>query len=665
VRVDEDTWDELVKRTETDPGAPFAAVQQLAALKRANRAQFETLRSRLREAGCRVTELDAVIAKESGEARDYNPSQADILVALAEAAELFQTLDEEAYADVEVGGHRETWSVTSRGFRRWLKRRFHEETGGAPGSEAVQSAIGVIEAKAIYNTEVRSVHVRVGELDGKIYIDLCDRAWRAVEIDGAGWRVVERPAIRFRRTTDMRPLPEPKPGGSIEDLRPLLNIRDGADGDNDFVLAVAYLLACLRGRGPYPIMVVTGEQGTAKSTRSAMLRSVVDPSKPRLRALPRDERDLVVAARNRLVLAFDNVSELKWWLSDAFCRIASGAGFGTRELYTDAEEVVFEGARPLLFNGIEDIVDRPDFAERSIFSVCEMIAGKDRKEEDEVWADFDKAHPSILGALLDAVAEGLRRFPETRPPELPRMANFSHWTIACETALWRGGAFKAAYDANILGAVESVIEASPVALAVRKLMAGCLEWKGTSTVLLAKLTELVDERVAKSDAWPRNGRALSGRLRRAASFLRQTGIHIDFAREAHTGVRQTIITKHITASGAEQTGFSASPPSPPSPDGTNGDGGDGGDTKKATWKPPEGGGPLLEAIVVYMAHRPWWRGPPDMLFVAIGLPLEEDETVLLDMVIAVEEALAERGIVMSIERGGYVVLKRREETGNG
>ena len=188
--------DALVAATMENPGAPFApdVVRDLAQLKRGNRVQFESLRTRLKRAGCRVTELDRLIAEENDEGRDGRPpSQADILVALAEAAELFHTPDDIAYADIEVGSHRETWPIQSRGFRRWLKRRFFEESGGAPNGEAVASAIGVIEAKAQHETPIREVFVRVGELDGKIYLDLCDAEWRAVEIGETGWRVVDRP----------------------------------------------------------------------------------------------------------------------------------------------------------------------------------------------------------------------------------------------------------------------------------------------------------------------------------------------------------------------------------------------------------------------------------------------------------------------------------------
>ena len=326
--------------------------------------------------------------------------------------------------------------------------------------------------------------VQVGELDGRLYLRFVQMVqWRAVEIDKTTWRVVDPPAHPEVSSLARHAVAAEALSATARSigLRPLLNIRPGVDGDNDFILAIAYALACLRGRGPYPVMVIGGEQGSAKSTRSALLRSLVDPGKPTLRALPHDERDLVVAARNRHVLAFDNVSGLRGWLSDAFCRIASGAGFGTRELYSDADEIVFEGARPLILNGIEEVVERPDLAERAIFSICELIYSQDRRSEEEVWASFNETHRSVLGRAARRGCRGCGAFSQIRPPSLPRMADFAHWVIACEPALWKEGAFLNAYNANILGAVESVLEASPVAVAVREMMATVAKWKRTSS----------------------------------------------------------------------------------------------------------------------------------------------------------------------------------------
>jgi hypothetical protein len=503
----------------------------------------------LKKAGARVGELDRVIALELGEERGQPETQADILVELAGSADLFRTPDDEiAYADLEVDGHRETWAVRSRGFRRWLLSTYWDAHHGAPHSEALKSAIGVIEAKAVHAGSVHEVYVRVGRIGDTIYLDLGDEAWRAVEVDGVGWRIADRPAARFQRSPGMLALPEPERDGSVDGLRPLLNIRDSVDGDRDFVLAIAFLLGCLRGRKPYPVLGVTGEQGTAKSMRSELLRSVIDPREPALRAPPRDEHKLVIAARRQHVLAFDNLSRLSPEMSDAFCRLSSGTGLGTRLLYTDDEESVFKGARPIILTGIEDFIDRPDLADRNIASLCELITDANRRLEDEIRESFHATHAGVLSALLDAVVTGLRRLPDLDPPSLPRLADFAHWAIACEPALWKDGTFGDAYDANVSGMVERVLEASPVAVAVRAMMdpkeaPPLSEWTGTAAELLAKLDIVAGDRAARSKYWPQTPSALSGRLRRAASFLRRVKIDVAFVREGRAGVRTVVITR--------------------------------------------------------------------------------------------------------------------------
>lgn len=354
-------------------------------------------------------------------AESKKPKQADVLIELAAQAQLFHTADGSGFADIHITGHRETWPIRGRGFRRWLARRFFKATNGAPNSEAMQSALNVIEAKAHFDAPEREVFIRVGGVDGRLYLDLADETWRAVEIDATGWRVRENPPVRFRRTAGMQPLPVPVAAGSIVKLRSFLNARSEAD----FVLVVAWLLAAFRNRGPYPVLVLSGEQGTAKSTFTKILRGLVDPNTAPLRALPREDRDLFIAASNGFVLAFDNLSALKEWISDTLCRLATGGGFAVRQLYTDQDEVLFEAARPAILNGIEDIVTRPDLADRAIFLTLEPIPEGRRRAEAEIWAEFEAERPSMLGALLNAVATGLKRLPETRLEKLPRMADFA------------------------------------------------------------------------------------------------------------------------------------------------------------------------------------------------------------------------------------------------
>jgi hypothetical protein len=558
-----DSLDGLVERAATDPGAPFVpeVLEQLAILKAKDRAAFETLRAQLKQAGCRVTELDKLLTDESDQ-EDCAPKQADILISLAAEADLFHTADGSGYADLQINGHRETWPIRNKVIRRWLTRRFLEETRKAPNSEALHSALNVIEAKAQFEGPERTVFIRVGGHDGGLYLDLCDESWRAVEIDRTGWRVIENAPVRFRRAAGMKPLPIPVSGGSIEQLRPFVNVQS----DAHFVLAVSWMLAVLRHRGPYPVLVLSGEQGSAKSTLSTILRALLDPNTAPLRALPREDRDLFIAATNGHVLTFDNVSGLRTWISDTLCRLATGGGFAVRQLYTDQDEVLFDAARPVVLNGIEDMVERADLADRAVFLTLEPIPEERRRSEAELWSAFESERPSILGALLDAVVEGLKRLPETRLPKLPRMADFALWAAACETAFWPADTFWTAYWSNRDEAVEGVIEADPVAAAVRALMSGRTEWTGTASNLLEALAEVAGERIAKSKDWPSSPRTLSGRLRRAATFLRKIGIEVGFKKEGRARTRIV----HITASAPDNAGAQPSAPSAQPAPGANG-----------------------------------------------------------------------------------------------
>jgi hypothetical protein len=456
--------------------------------------------------------------------------QAQILIRLAETSvQLFHDCEGIGYADVRTGGHRETWRVGSRGFRLWLTQRYYRARGGAPNATAMQAALNVIEARAQFDGVERAVYIRVAGAGDRLYLDLCEPTWRAVEIDAAGWRVIVEPPVRFRRTRGMLPLPGPVAGGDITALRPFLNLH----ADADFTLTVAWLLAALRGRGPYPILALTGEHGAAKTTFARMLRALIDPNTAPLRSLPREDRDLFISATNGYVIAFDNVSSLPDWLSDSLCRLATGGGFATRELYSDADETLFDAMRPAILNGIEEFVTRPDLADRSIELMLAEIPDDRRMTEERLWAEFEAVRPALLGALLDAVAGGLAALPSTTLDRMPRMADFARWAVACEQALPRpSGTFLTAYSANRSWMVETTIEADLVATAVRELVTRRQRWQGTASELLTELNGAANDETRRLRRWPKAPNVMSGRLRRAAPNLRKVGIDVRTDRAA-------------------------------------------------------------------------------------------------------------------------------------
>ena len=457
-----------------------------------------------------------------------------MLMHLADSAELFHTATGTAYADLAIDGHRETWPVRGPRFRAWLRRRYYEATGDALNAAALSAALNLLEARAQFDGPERTVHVRVAEHEGRIYLDLADQAWRAVDIGPDGWRVVGEPPVRFRRPAGLLPLPIPQRGGSLGELRSFLNL----PGEDELVLVVAWLLATLRHGGPYPLLVISGEQGSAKTVLSKMLRGLVDPNAAPVRTLPREERDLFIAANNGHVMAFDNLSDMPPWLSDTLCRLASGGSFAIRQLYTDQDEVLFDAARPIILNGIEDVITRPDLADRALFLTLPPILETRRRPEQELWREFELARPRLLGALLDAASHGLRMLPDVQLDRLPRMADFALWAAACETALWPAGTFARAYAANRRAAVEDAIDADPVAARVREIMAERSAWAGSATDLLRAEADFAADGVSRSrPGWPNNPRALAGRLRRAQTALRTLGIEIAFNREGRAGRR--------------------------------------------------------------------------------------------------------------------------------
>jgi hypothetical protein len=488
-------------------------------------------------------------AKAEADRGKHRPAK-DSLIELAQDAELFHTPDGTAYADFMANGHRETWPIRSKGFRRWLGRSYYEQTQSAPNAEAMQAALGIIEARAHYDAPERSVSTRIAGLESRIYIDCCNNTWQAVEVDEDGWRILDEPPVRFRRANGMLPLPIPARGGDIKALRRYLNLNDSQQGmaESKFVLAVSVLLSYLRPRGPYPVLVLAGEQGACKSTFAAVIRALIDPNASALRALPREDRDLFIAAINGWLLAFDNVSTLPDWISDTLCRLSTGGGFATRQLYSDSDEILFDAMRPIILNGIEDFVGRPDLADRSVFLTLEPMPDLTRQSELEFWSAFEKDKPQILGAILDMVVHGLKYLPDVRLNRTPRMADFARWVVACEGAVWATGSFLRAYSANRQGAVETVLEADVVATTLREFMAQRIDaWTGTATELQKALNATAGEIITKAKEWPKTPKTLSGRLRRASSFLRQVGVRVEFDR---SGISRAITITAHDANGA-------------------------------------------------------------------------------------------------------------------
>ena len=466
-------------------------------------------------------------------------SKADLLVrrCLSSGIELFHDPDQHGWASVRVGQHWENYPLRSRTFHLFMLRTYYLDTGESPGGQALRAALEIFEARALFDGPEHTIHLRVAEHGGKLYLDLCDSEWRAVEIDTEGWRIVDRAPARFRRARGSQPLPVPVPGGSIEELRPFLNV------DHDgWVLIKAFLVAALKPAMPYPILVAKGEQGAGKSTGCRVITSLIDPRTSALRGAPREVRDLVAAARNAWLVCFDNLSHLPNDLADAACRLATGGGFGGRELYSDHDEAVFDATRPLIFNAIPDLgAARPDFLDRALIVEFNDIRPEHRRDERQFWLEFERVRPPILGALLGAVVAGLSRLPAVSLKRLPRMADFATWASACQEGLGlESREFLEVYSINQLAGRDLALESSPLYEPLRNLARQ--GFRGSTAELLNRLNSIVSDGSKRSPQWPKAPNALGGILRRMATNLRSAGVEVQFNRTDNHGRRMVAVS---------------------------------------------------------------------------------------------------------------------------
>lgn len=490
-------------------------------------AEAETLDSVL----SREMDLDARKTVDGADMLGGNV--ADNLVTLARRhATFFSAPDETTWGAVHINTRRETWSLRSKGFRTWLVHQYFRATQKAPNAEALNQSLLTLDAVARYEGDQRMVFIRTAEHDGKYYVDLADDGWQVVEIDTEGWRVVSEAPVYFRRPRGMLPLPTPVSGGTIGELRSFLNLSE----DADFTLIVAWLLAALRPKGPYPLLALAGEPGAAKSTTASILRNLVDPNVANLRSTPREERDCWIAANNAGLLAFDNLSRIPNWLSDALCRIATGGGYATRELHTNDDEMLFDVIRPTLLTAVSEVIARSDLADRAIMIELPTIPNTQRVDEERFKSAFLEAKPRIFGALLDAMVIGLRNRPNVTLEKLPRLADFAIWASACEPAYTYPNGFMEAYTNNAIEAVMGVIEGDAVCVALLAFMkTQGNAWQGRPEDLLTHLNNFAPEGAKREKGWPRNPQAMSGCLQLALPSLRKISVSIN-RRKSH-GVR--------------------------------------------------------------------------------------------------------------------------------
>ena len=310
------------------------------------------------------------------------------------------------------------------------------------------------------------------------------------------------------------------------------------------VLLSVMMVFALTAKGPYPILILNGQEGSGKSTAVRACRSLIDPSLAQNNCLPGSVRDLFIYASSSWIVDYDNLSDCKPWLSDALCLISTGGANAPRTLYSNDDQAVFKVKRPVMLAGIDHIAKRSDFAERSIILDLEKI--KNRVPERVFWEKFNEQKPALLGALCDAVSCGLRNLKcQELLSSLPRMADFAEFIIAAEDALpWEKGAFMDAYKNMTSQTVQRALDDDVVANAVLSLMSKEDLCIATPTVMLAWLEQqsCVTTTIKGTSLWPKAPNKLREMLNRSKGFLEKQGITMNLNSKKN-GMKQFIFKK--------------------------------------------------------------------------------------------------------------------------
>ena len=465
-------------------------------------------------------------------------SHADKLVLLttSQATEFFHSETKKAYARIIYKGARQSLPIRSRAFKTWLANTYWLGEEKAPSNEGLNSALNILEGKALHEGVGYTLYNRVAPAENGIWIDMSDENWRAIHVSCEDWSIIDNPPILFKRYSHQLPLAEPKPGGNPWRLLDFFNIDPEDHGTRLTVLCtcISFLIPLI----PHPIPVLHGTQGSGKTCLFKILRRLLDPSVMDPLSLPRDERERVQQLEHHWLAFYDNVSLLQPWVSDTLCRAATGGGFSKRELYSDDDDVIYNFRRCVGLGGINIAAQRGDLLDRCLLVQLQNIPKEKRKTERELLSEFENCKAEILGGFLDALVKAIKAYPSVNPKGLQRMADFTRWGCAIAVALGKTEKeFLDAYEAKVKAQTEEAAHASPVATVLLDYLENNgNEWEGTPTELYRLVLNHARtlEISTRQKAFPKAPNRLVRNLNELTPSLRALGYEINTAKSGST-----------------------------------------------------------------------------------------------------------------------------------
>ncbi|MPZ05719.1 MAG: hypothetical protein GEU26_04765 [Nitrososphaeraceae archaeon] len=503
---------------------------------------------------------------------DSNWSAASRALALVQqkCSEFFVDQYNRPFAAVGINQHIEVLPMESNRFRNWICKLYYESQNGDSvlTGESIGSILNILKAQATFSGITRILNLRISNgdntdmknnnLNQEFYYDLANKKWEIIRITADdGWSIEssESMPIMFKRYSNLQSQVYPVreyPNDIFNRFLDLVNLHD----QDTKLLLKCYIISLFIPGIPKPILMLHGEQGSAKSTLQELIKMLVDPSIIRTLTFPRDINELVQQLEHNYVAYFDNVSYIKEWISDQLCRAVTGSGFSKRELYTSDEDIIYNFKRGIGFNGINLGATKADLLDRGIIIQLERIPKEKYRKVEDIWIEFEKIKPQLLGYIFDILTKVLRVKNDggIRLESRSRMADFEEVSEIISRCMdYKENEFLNVYCSNMRLQTEEALEASPVATSIIKLIElRTGEWEGTATELLAELETIAATQLrinTKTKLWPKRPNILTRRINEVRTNLREIGITIEkFTINTKTGLGGLRISKQSSES---------------------------------------------------------------------------------------------------------------------
>ena len=451
-------------------------------------------------------------------------NQCQRLIRMMEGYNYFHSEDGTAFIEIRTAKGCQNWPIKSDKVFGLIQELYYDENRTLPEEKNIKKVVLNLCFKA-QKLNKEKVYYRTASFDKKIYLDLANASNTFIEIDKLGWREVHEVPVKFYKSNSIKPLPIPKSGRSIHELKKFINISD----EQDYILFLSFIVGAMYPSKQYPLLILQGPQGSGKTTASDILKEIIDPSIPTLRSFPKREEDIFIAAKFSHLVCFDNLSGINAMMSDTLCKISTGCGIAARKLYTNDEEYFIEVTRPIVINGIDDLTARPDLADRSIVLNLEKLTSLGRISSSQLADDFQNIKHFILGNICDALSMALQKRNEILLSEKPRMVDF------CMTACAGLQAFgytvddvASAFMKNKFEVASETIEFNTVGRAIKAFMLSRNFWQGSASELLLELQPIMQ---FSETGWSyRNPSQISRELNRVSQALLSEGIDVSSLR---------------------------------------------------------------------------------------------------------------------------------------